>query len=72
MTMSRDYVFPQFPRGSYKTIPVEPPPELSPALLGDLAQLCRIESMYAKTVDDNTWLRWIAADLERRWRAVRR
>lgn len=72
LTMSRDYVFPQFPRGSYKTISPVQPPELSPILLSDLAKLCRVESMYAKSVDENTWLRWIVADLERRLRAVKR
>ena len=71
---AKDYAFPQLPvvpvRGHFKTVPPVAPPELSPRLLGDLAQLCRVESRRAKTIDDFAHLQWIAADLDRRWRKV--
>jgi len=77
--MSKNYAFPQLPvprvRAHFKTVPATGPavaitraPELSPRLLGELAQLCRVESRRAKTVDDFAHLQWIAADLDRRWR----
>jgi hypothetical protein len=60
----KDYAFPQLPVA--KAMPLAR--ELSPRLLGDLATLCRRESIRAKTIDDYTHLNWIAADLDRRWR----
>jgi hypothetical protein len=75
----KNFAFPQqllpHVRAHFKTVPATGPavpithaPELSPRLLGDLALLCRRESIRAKTVDDYTHLNWIAADLDRRWR----
>ena len=42
--------------------------DLSHKLLGELASLCRVESQYARDISEYTHLKWIAADLERRWR----
>jgi hypothetical protein len=65
----KDFAFPQLlPVPHVRTTAPVVPPELNPRLLGDLAQLCRVESTRARTIDDYTHLNWIAADLDRRWR----
>jgi hypothetical protein len=75
----KNYAFPQqlLPhlRGHFRTVPATGPTvpvqratELPVKLLGDLAQLCRVESQYARDVAEYTHLKWIKADLERRIR----
>jgi hypothetical protein len=63
----KTFAFPQFPRGEYRTVPI-----MSDKLLGDLAQLARTESRYAKNMPDYINLHWIAEDIERRRRALRK
>lgn len=74
--MKKDFAFPQlpvqvpvkkFPRGSYKIVPI-----MSDNLLTDLAQLAIKESEHATNMADYINLRWIAEDIERRRRDLKK